>query len=313
MSTLYTVIVPMYNEEEVIAESYKRLTQVMSTVDGDYELLFVNDGSRDKTMEIMRAVQSNDAHVRIVDFARNFGHQVAVTAGMEHARGDAVVIIDADLQDPPAVILEMIEKWKQGYEVVYGKRLERQGETFFKKFTAKMYYRILGFLSDHQIPEDTGDFRLIDRKVVDTMNAMKEHNRFLRGMVAWVGFRQTPVEYLREERWAGVTKYPLKKMIKLAIDGITAFSYKPLKLATVMGYTLVFGSLAYFLVLCILAICGVAIAVWQWPFAGIVLINGFTMIMLGIMGAYLGRIFEESKNRPIYIVREVIQTDKEAD
>ena len=244
MKTLISVIVPLYNEEEVIGESYRRLTQVMSSMEEDYELIFVNDGSRDKTFDLARGIQEKDPHVVLVDFSRNFGHQMAVSAGLEQARGDAVVIIDADLQDPPELIPKMVEMWRGGAEVVYGKRASRQGETAFKKLTAFCYYRVLDALSGWKIPKDTGDFRLMDRKVADVLRSMPEHNRFLRGMVSWLGFRQVPLEFVREERFAGTTKYPLKKMLKLASDGIVSFSGKPFGIMRVLGGLLLAAGLA---------------------------------------------------------------------
>lgn len=250
MKARYSVIVPMFNEEEVIQHTYERLKKVMDECGDSYELVFVNDGSRDRTAEIMRAISSRDEHVKLIDFSRNFGHQVAITAGMDYAEGQAVVVIDADLQDPPEVILQMIAKWKEGYEVVYAKRLKRHGETFFKKVTAKIFYRLLSSMTSVEIPTDTGDFRLIDRKVCDVLRGLKEKNRYVRGLVSWVGFRQTMVEYVREERFAGETKYPLKKMIRFALDGITSFSHKPLKIASYIGFFLSFSSFIYlFLVL----------------------------------------------------------------
>ncbi|MDF4730444.1 glycosyltransferase family 2 protein, partial [Vibrio parahaemolyticus] len=216
-------------------ECYNRLKSVMLQNDINYEFVFVNDGSTDRTMEILSEIAANDYRTKIVNFARNFGHQVAVTAGIAAAKGDAIVIIDADLQDPPEVIPELIAKWEEGYEVVYAKRKQRKGETWFKLLTAKYFYKFLNYMSDIDIPKDTGDFRIIDRKVADVFNQMTERNRFIRGMMSWVGFRQTYVEYERDERFAGETKYPLKKMIKFASDGIIAFSTKPLRIVMSLG------------------------------------------------------------------------------
>lgn len=298
----YSVIIPMFNEEEVIAESYKRLTAVMQTLNEPYELLFVNDGSRDKTMEIMKDISAKDSNVKIVEFARNFGHQIAVTAGMHYCSGEAAIIIDADLQDPPEVIPQMIEKWKEGYQVVYGKRLKRKGETFFKLFTAKMFYKVINKLSGNMIPMDTGDFRLIDRCVIDVMNAMPEHNRFLRGMGSWVGFKQYPLEYLRDARWAGETKYSLKKMIKLAKDGIISFSNKPLEFISAIGVGFSGLATAWLLVLLVLALCGVDFGTWQLIVAFMMLFTGVLLFALGILGEYIGRIYDEAKGRPQYTV-----------
>ena len=302
----YSVIIPMYNEEEVILESYRRLDNVMRPLGEEYELIFDNDGSRDRTMEIMLDVAKKDPHVKIVDFARNFGHQTAVTAGMKYSSGDAVVIIDADLQDPPELIPGMIEKWKEGYEVVYGKRLKREGETKFKLVTAKAFYKLINSLSGNMIPMDTGDFRLIDRAVVDAMNSMPEHNRFLRGMGSWVGFRQYAYEYKRDERWAGTTKYPLKKMIKLAKDGIISFSSKPLELLSVLGCASIGVCFLWLLVLIILAICGVFFRQWQLIVAFMGIFAGIILIGMGILGEYIGRIYDEAKGRPLYTVLRTV-------
>ena len=304
----YSVIIPMYNEQEVIKESYRRLDGVMRPLGEEYELIFVNDGSRDKTMEIMLEIANNDKHVKIVDFARNFGHQTAVTAGMKYSSGDAVVIIDADLQDPPELIPGMLEKWKEGYEVVYGKRLKREGETKFKLFTAKAFYKVINSLSGNMIPMDTGDFRLIDR-AVDAMNAMPEHNRFLRGMGSWVGFRQYAYEYKRDERWAGTTKYPLKKMIKLAKDGIISFSSKPLEMLGFLGCAISGLCFLWLLVLIILAICGVFFMQWQLIVSFMGIFAGIILIGMGILGEYIGRIYDEAKGRPLYTVLRTINFD----
>jgi dolichol-phosphate mannosyltransferase len=270
-----------------------------------YELIFVNDGSKDRTVELVNLIAECDPNVRLVDFSRNFGHQIAISAGMDYAKGDAVVVIDADLQDPPSVILAMIEKWKEGYEVVYGRRLKRKGETLFKKLTAKAFYRLLRSMTNVDIPLDTGDFRLIDRKVCDVLRGLKEKNRFVRGLISWIGFRQTSVEYVREERFAGETKYPLKKMISFALDGITSFSYKPLKIATYLGFLLSLSSFAYLL---IVLYQGFFTDTTQPGWATIVvlnlLFNGIILILLGVIGEYIGRIYDESKDRPLYIVRE---------
>ncbi|MDN3362242.1 glycosyltransferase family 2 protein [Priestia megaterium] len=304
----YSIVVPVYNEEEVIHETYRRLTEVMRSTKEAYELLFVNDGSRDRTAEIIKEYSKQDPAVVLLDFARNFGHQIAITAGMDYARGEAVVVIDADLQDPPELILEMIEKWEQGFEVVYAKRTKRKGETYFKKQTAAMFYRFLRAMTDIDIPLDTGDFRLLDRKVCNQMNSIQEKNRFVRGLVSWVGFKQIAVEYERDERLAGESKYPLKKMLKLSMDGITSFSYKPLKLASYAGVTLSGIGFIYLLVVLYLKLFTEStITGWSSLIVIQLFFSGIILIILGMIGEYIGRIYDETKNRPLYIVREKYQ------
>ncbi|MGR6338054.1 glycosyltransferase family 2 protein [Priestia megaterium] len=306
----YSIVVPVYNEEEVIHETYRRLTEVMHSTKEAYELLFVNDGSRDRTAEIIKEYSEQDPAVVLLDFARNFGHQIAITAGMDYARGEAVVVIDADLQDPPELILEMIEKWKQGFDVVYAKRTKRKGETYFKKQTAAMFYRILRAMTDIDIPLDTGDFRLLDRKVCNQMNSIQEKNRFVRGLVSWVGFKQIAVEYERDERLAGESKYPLKKMLKLSMDGITSFSYKPLKLANYAGVTLSGIGFIYLLVVLYLKLfTDSTITGWSSLIVIQLFFSGIILIILGMIGEYIGRIYDETKNRPLYIVREKYQLE----
>jgi dolichol-phosphate mannosyltransferase len=295
----------VYNEEAVLEESYRRLTSVLEKTKEVYELLFVNDGSRDRTPQLLNELSQKDSRVKVLHFSRNFGHQTAVSAGMDYAMGQAVVIIDADLQDPPEVILEMIEKWKLGYDVVYGKRLQRKGETWFKKVTAKTFYRFLNHMTSVDIPVDTGDFRLIDRKVCDVMKSLTEKNRYVRGLVSWAGFRQTAVEYIREERFAGETKYPLKKMVKLAVDATLSFSYKPLRLAGFIGMALSCISFLSLLVIFWQALfTDTTVPGWASLIAVILFFNGVSLIHQSVIGEYVGRIYEESKNRPLYIVRE---------
>ncbi|MBO9599769.1 MAG: glycosyltransferase family 2 protein, partial [Cohnella sp.] len=243
-----SVVVPMYNEEEVIEVTYNRLRSVLQTLGETYEIVFVNDGSRDRTAAIVRQICARDRSVKLVDFSRNFGHQIAVTAGMDHSSGRTVVLIDADLQDPPEIILDMVAKWREGYDVVYGKRMERKGETWFKKTTAAMFYRLLRSMTSVNIPVDTGDFRLMDRKVCDALTQMRERSRFIRGMVSWAGFKQASVEYVREERFAGETKYPLRKMLRLSLDAITSFSTKPLKIAGILGFLLSAAGFIYLII-----------------------------------------------------------------
>lgn len=314
LQKLLSIVVPVYNEQEVIEETFRRLSEVFKDYCMKVEYIFINDGSKDNTYFKLGQIAKNNPQVRIINFARNFGHQIAITAGMDYAKGDAVVIIDADLQDPPEVIIQMVEKWKEGYEVVYGKRLQREGETFFKKFTAKMFYRFLDSMTDVKLPVDVGDFRLIDRKVCDSMKCLPERSRYVRGLVSWVGFKQTSVEYKREKRFAGETKYPLKRMIKLAGDGIFSFSYKPLKLATFTGMIISAFSFIYLIVVLIQKFVKNDVASgWASSMAVSLFFNGVMLIVLGIMGEYVGRIYEEVKARPLYIVGELIGFDENND
>ena len=300
----YSVVVPAFNEQEVLPLSYPRLKAVMDTL-GDYEIIFINDGSRDDTLRILKQIAAEDKAVKVISFSRNFGHQEAVSAGMAASSGDAVIIIDCDLQDPPEVIPGMVEKWRAGADIVYGLRTKREGETVFKKFTAWAYYRILRGLGGQYIPANTGDFRLIDRQVCDTLNAMPEKNRFLRGMAAWSGFKAAPFEYVRNERAAGTTKYSMKKMLKLAGDGITSFSNKPLKFPLAMGASVLILSMLYLILAVVLVSLGIW-AVMHVLFAVVFALLGFLFVSLGIIGLYLGRIYDEAKGRPIYIIGEKI-------
>ncbi|MDG0791990.1 glycosyltransferase family 2 protein [Cohnella ginsengisoli] len=300
-----SVVVPMYNEEEVIETTYAKLTEVLEATDESYELVFVNDGSRDRTAAIVRGICARDARVKLLDFARNFGHQIAVTAGMDHASGRAVVLIDADLQDPPALIPQMLALWREGYDVVYGKRISRQGETWFKKTTAKWFYRTLAAMTSVNIPVDTGDFRLMDRKVCDALSGMRERSRFIRGMVAWAGYRQIGLEYAREERFAGETKYPLRKMVRLSLDAITSFSTKPLKLAGILGFLLSAAGFIYLIVvICQRIFTDTTTAGWTSLIVISLFFHGITLSLLGVLGEYIGRIYEESKRRPLYLVAD---------
>ncbi len=312
----YSVVVPVYNEEEVILESYKRLKAVMDTIREPYEIVFVNDGSRDKTAIIINEICEMDKTIRFIDFSRNFGHQIAITAGMDYTEGDAVIVIDADLQDPPEVIPKMIEKWKEGYDVVYGKRAQRKGETFFKQFTAKVFYRLLVRMTDVDVPLDTGDFRLIDRKVCNALKKVNEKNRYIRGIISWLGFKQTGVEFTRDKRFAGETKYPFKKMLRFAFDAITSFSYKPLKLASYAGMLLSVFSFVYLLVVVYQKLFTDRTQPgWASILAVNLFFNGIILIILGIIGEYIGRIYDEAKGRPLYIVRQIknFSDDKKID
>ena len=310
MNKLLSLIVPVFNEEEVLPASYARMSAAMQALTGyDYEIIYVNDGSRDGTMKQLRAIAKEHKEVRVISFSRNFGHQLAVTAGMDNARGDALIIIDADLQDPPEVIAELVKAWENGADIAYGKRLKREGETVFKKLTAFCYYRLLNAMSAYPIPLDTGDFRLLDKKVADVFLKMREHNRFLRGMSGWMGFDAVPVEYVRHERQAGKTKYTLKKMLRLAFDGILGFSYKPMSLALYAGAALgVTGMLGLIALIIIAATIGCA--PWLWAVDGLVLINALTLAAVGVQGAYLNRIYDEVRGRPLYIAAETINLDR---
>ena len=312
MSVELSVVVPLYNEELVIEAMYERMTGVLEGMGCEYELVLVNDGSADRTLQMAREICARDPRVKLISFSRNFGHQFAITAGMDKSRGEAVVVIDADLQDPPEVIPEMVAKWKEGYDVVYGVRDKREGESWFKLTTASMFYRILKRMTSIHIPVDTGDFRLVDRRALDQFNTMRERARFVRGMVSWVGFKQGEVRYVRHERFAGETKYPFSKMLKFAIDGMLSFSQAPLKLASTMG--LVSSVIAFLFIL-----YGIfvrifqpeqAIEGWTSVFVAVLFVGGIQLICVGVLGEYIGRMYEEIKNRPLYIVEEEVNFDR---
>ncbi len=305
---LISVVVPCYNEQEVFAESLKRLTDTLAQLDNTkyhYELIFVNDGSKDSTLQLINEAIAKDKNVKGINFSRNFGHQIAITAGLDNCKGDCAIVIDADLQDPPSVILEMVKKWEEGYDVIFGKRVERAGESAFKLLTAKWFYRFINRLSDVDIPLDTGDFRLMDRNALNQFLSMRESYRFVRGMVAWIGFNQTFVEYDRESRFAGTTKYPLKKMLRLASDAILSFSNTPLKVATFVGFITsiaAFIGILYALYKRIFTIDYVE--GWTLLMISILMIGGIILLVLGIIGEYVGRIYGEIKQRPLYIIKD---------
>lgn len=301
----YSVIAPIYNEIGNIPELYHRVKETLDQTGETWELLMVDDGSTDGSTDEIRSLAAQDEHVKPVIFARNFGHQIAVTAGLDYAQGEAVVIIDADLQDPPEVILDLISKWKEGYEVVFAQRSEREGETWFKLLTASLFYRLIYRITDVKIPMDTGDFRLLDRKVVDVMVQMRERHRFLRGMSSWVGFKQTGVVYKRSARFSGVTKYPFTKMLKFASDAITSFSYFPLQMAMYLGFFSAGISIIAIPVVVILRMVGLHAFVGQaTTLIAVLFLGGVQLISLGILGEYIGRLYDEAKGRPLYIVRE---------
>jgi len=301
----FSVVAPVYNESGSLMEFYRRASSVLQSTGESWELILIDDGSQDGSTEIIRQLAQDDEHVRPVIFARNFGHQIAVTAGLDYSRGQAVTIIDSDLQDPPEVILDLIAKWREGYEVVFAVRAEREGETAFKLWTASLFYRVIYKITDVKIPMDTGDFRLMDRRVVDVMNRMREHHRFLRGMSAWVGFKQVGVPYKRMARFAGSTKYPFRKMLKLALTAITGFSYLPLQVATILGFIAAGLSLVAAIVVIIMrAVTGAAFLGQASTLIAVLFLGGVQLISLGILGEYIGRIYDEVKGRPLYIVRE---------
>lgn len=305
-----SVVIPMYYEEEVVDICYKRVVNNLKKLSDkyNYEIIFINDGSKDSTLEILKKIASNDDNVKIISFSRNFGHQAAVTAGIRNATGDAIIIMDADLQDPPELFEGMIEKWEEGYDVVYGKRKTREGESIFKLLTARMFYNTLNKLSEIEIPKDTGDFRLVDRKVIDVIATLPEHNKFLRGLFSWVGFNQYAYEYNRVNRVAGKTKYPFKKMFKLATDGILSFSAKPLKIVGAIGFFSVIVSiiiLIYSIVSYMFKLNSLTPG-WTSIMCTMTFIGGIILISLWMIGEYIARIYEESLGRPEYIIDELI-------
>ena len=305
---ILSIVIPCYNEEEVIAETINRLLSVCDAGKGcNFELIFVDDGSRDRTRELLRTFAEKDSRIRIIGFARNFGHKIAVTAGIDAARGDAVVLIDADLQDPPEVIPDMISKWREGFDVVYGIRTERAGESRFKLATARTFYRVLNKLSDVPIPLDTGDFRLLSRAVADALRAMPERDRFLRGMVSWAGFRQTALPYKRSGRFAGKSKYPLRKMLHFAIDGILSFSTKPLQMS--IGLGMIAATIALIGIIYAIALrlfTNIWVEGWTALMIAVLFLGGAQLLCVGILGEYIGRIYNEMKKRPMYVTDEYI-------
>lgn len=312
LAPLVSLVVPCFNEEEVIAETHRHLAALADSQRGyRFEILYVDDGSHDRTLPLLRGIAASDPRARVLVFSRNFGHQLAVTAGIDEARGDAVVLLDADLQDPPEVITGMLSKWREGWQVVYGVRAERDGESRFKLWSAHLFYRVLNWLSDTPIPLDTGDFRLMDRAVAEVLREMPERDRFVRGMVSWVGFRQLALPYRRAARFAGTTKYPLRKMLRFASNGIISFSVRPLKLAMNMG------------LLCAgLACAGIVWAFvsrlathnwvqgWAATIIAILFLGGVQLVCTGILGEYVGRIYMQSKQRPLYVIRERVEMQR---
>ena len=305
MDKKLSLVIPVFNEQEVMPESFRRTKAAMDEMGYTYEIIYVDDGSRDGTWEILSQIAAENAQVKALRFSRNFGHQLAVTAGMDAADGDAVIIMDADLQDPPEVISDMVKAWEQGADIAYGKRLKRHGETMMKKFTAWCYYRLLSAMSAYPIPLDTGDFRLLDRAVADKFRELREHNRFLRGMSAWMGYNAVPVEYVRHERAAGKTKYSLKKMLKLAADGIFGFSTKPLSMLTYMGAGVLVAALTGIVITAVWA-AAAGVPGWLWGLWVLIALDGVILLCMGVQGEYIQRIYDEVQGRPLYVVKERI-------
>lgn len=309
--TKLSIIIPCYNEEKVINKTIKEIVETCSSLNKvDCEYIFINDGSNDKTFEILKEHSKKNKRIKILSLSRNFGHQIALTAGIEHSTGDVIVIIDADLQDPPALIEDMLNKWKIGYDVVYAKRRKRKGETKFKLFTSKVFYKFLSYLSEVPIPHDTGDFRLMSREICNVLISMPEKDRFVRGMVSWVGYKQTEILYDRDIRFAGETKYPLNKMVKLAIDGVISFSSKPLRIATVLGFFVAFLSLlGIFYAITLRLFTNTWVEGWTAIMIAMLFLGGMQMIILGILGEYIGRVYNECKGRPLYVLSKKVGFD----
>lgn len=310
--TKYSIVVPILNEDEVLTEFHRRLTAIMDGLKEPYEIVFVNDGSTDDSLSIMEKLHSQDRKIKIIDLSRNFGHQLALTAGIDYALGEAVIIMDADLQDPPEVIPKLIEKWKEGYQVVYGIRKRRDAEKFFKKIGSSLFYRLLYAMTDVTIPRDAGDFRLLDRKIVQSMNRMRERDRYIRGLTSWIGFNQTGIVYHRRGRFAGHTKYPFSKLVKLAFDGIVSFTTFPLRIAAYFGFLVAAICFVYTVYVVVFEISThTAPKGWSSLMMAIIFVGGVQLICLGAIGEYLSRIGEEVRKRPLYIVRRIIDADKE--
>ena len=309
---LLTITVPVFNETEVIQAFYDRVKKVVDSLESmNHEIIFIDDGSTDGSYEKLRDISDKDSNIHLIRFSRNFGHQIAITAGIDAAKGDAVVIIDADLQDPPEVIHKFLKKWDQGFDVVYGVREKREGESKLKLLTASLFYRLLRTLVQIDIPIDAGDFRLMSRRVVDYLKTVRERDRFVRGLISWLGFSQTGVYYVRDKRHAGETKYPYRKMLKFALDGITSFSSVPLRLATWLGYITSLFAFIYGCSVFVLKALGATVQGWAAIMVGMLFLGGVQLICLGIIGEYIGRIFNETKQRPLYIIQEIYPPEKD--
>lgn len=312
MPSTISIVLPVFNEEQTLSALYERLTTVMRQLGTPYELIFINDGSRDGSLEFLRALSKEDQNLKVISLSRNFGHQMAITCGLDHARGDAVVIMDADLQDPPELIPKLLEKWQEGYDVVYAVREHREGESLLKRATAMLFYRLIRRLADVEIPTDTGDFRLLSQRAVEALKASKERVRFMRGLVSWIGYRQTGVRFTRQGRFAGNTKYSIRKMLKFAIDGIIAFSFVPLQIATYFGFLISGISFIYTLyALALKLFTDRPLLGWTSVIVAILFIGGVQLITVGLIGEYIGRVYEEVKQRPLYLVDETLGFDSE--
>jgi polyisoprenyl-phosphate glycosyltransferase len=302
---LYSIVIPVYNEAEVLPSLYNRLTRVMEGLVEPYEIIFVNDGSRDDSTALLRDFQDRDARVKFLSFSRNFGHQIAITAGLDYSSGQAAVVMDADLQDPPEVIPRLIEQWRKGYDIVFAVRAKRQGEGFFKRATAALFYRLFRRMAATEIPLDAGDFRLMSRRAVEALQSIRERNRFIRGLAGWIGFRQTAVTYVRDVRQAGETKYPLKKMLRFALNGLLSFSVVPLQLASYLGFLI--SSIGFFYIVYAIGLklfTDRVVLGWTSVMVAVLFLGGVQLISLGIIGEYIGRIYDEVKQRPLYVVDE---------
>ena len=302
---LYSIVIPVYNEAEVLPALYNRLTRVMEGLVEPYEIIFINDGSRDDSTMLLRDFQDRDARVKFLNFSRNFGHQIAITAGLDYSSGQAAVVMDADLQDPPEVIPRLIEQWRKGYDIVFAVRAKRQGEGFFKRATAALFYRLFRRMAATEIPLDAGDFRLMSRRAVEALQSIRERNRFIRGLAGWIGFRQTAVTYVRDVRQAGETKYPLKKMLRFALNGLLSFSVVPLQLASYLGFLI--SSIGFFYIVYAIGLklfTDRVVLGWTSVMVAVLFLGGVQLISLGIIGEYIGRIYDEVKQRPLYVVDE---------
>jgi glycosyltransferase involved in cell wall biosynthesis len=310
-SILYSIVIPVYNEVEVLPSLYTRLTRVMEGLVEPYEIIFVNDGSNDGSLPLLRDLRAGDERVKLLGLSRNFGHQLAITAGLDHSSGQAVVVMDADLQDPPEVIPQLVDQWRKGYDIVFAVREKRRGEGLFKRATAALFYRLLRRLTSTEIPVDAGDFRLMSRKAVDTLKSTRERSRFIRGLSGWIGFQQTSVPYVRDVRYAGTTKFPLKKMVRFAFNGLLSFSSVPLQMASYLGFVVSSVSFVYIAYAVWLKLfTNHTILGWTSVMVAVLFLGGVQLLCLGIIGEYIGRIYDEVKQRPLYIIDEVDGLDQ---